>query len=85
MKTEVINFASDNTSGVDPEIFSIVEEAARSSAMPYGDDDYSVKLQTLTNEVFEKEVRIFPVATGSAAKFSGSLGSLPPVWHCILS
>lgn len=78
MKTEVINFASDNTSGVDPEIFSIVEEAARSSAMPYGDDDYSVKLQTLTNEVFEKEVSIFPVATGSAANSLALSAVCPP-------
>ena len=34
---DIINFASDNTSGVDLEIFSVVEQAAKSSAMPYGD------------------------------------------------
>ena len=64
---DIINFASDNTSGVDLEIFSVVEQAAKSSAMPYGDDVFTSKLQTITNEIFEKRVSIFPVVTGSAA------------------
>ena len=64
---DIINFASDNTSGVDLEIFSVVEQAAKSSAMPYGDDVFTSKLQIIANEIFEKPVSIFPVATGSAA------------------
>ena len=67
LKEDIINFASDNTSGVDSEIFSVVEQAAKSSAMPYGDDVFTSKLQIMANEIFEKQVSIFPVATGSAA------------------
>ena len=67
MKEDIINFASDNTSGVDSEIFSVVEQAAKSSAMPYGDDVFTSNLQIMANEIFEKQVSIFPVATGSAA------------------
>jgi len=67
LEENIINFASDNTSGVDPEIFSVLEQAAKSSSMPYGDDVFTSKLQMRANEIFEKQVTIFPVATGSAA------------------
>ena len=67
LEENIINFASDNTSGVDPEIFSVLEQAAKSSSMPYGDDVFTSKLQMRANEIFEKQVSIFPVATGSAA------------------
>ena len=62
-----INFSSDNTASVASKILDSVIDAASISSMPYGDDPYTLKLQTLANEVFEREVFIYPVATGSAA------------------
>ena len=56
LEENIINFASDNTSGVDPEIFSVLEQAAKSSSMPYGDDVFTSKLQMRANEIFEKQV-----------------------------
>jgi threonine aldolase len=76
--TKIINFASDNTAGVAPKILSSLTIAAKLSAMPYGDDVYTKKLQSLANEIFEREVKIYPVMTGSAANALALATISPP-------
>ena len=76
--TKIINFASDNTAGVAPEILSSLSEAATLSAMPYGDDVYTKKLEFLANEIFERKVKIYPVSTGSAANALALATISPP-------
>ena len=73
-----INFSSDNTAGVASKILDSVIDAANISSMPYGDDPYTLKLQILANEVFEREVFIYPVATGSAANALALASVYPP-------
>jgi len=75
---KVINLASDNTPGVAPKILSSLTEAANISSMPYGEDPYTEKLQLLANEIFEREVLIYPVATGSAANALALATVSPP-------
>jgi threonine aldolase len=65
--TQAMNFASDNVTGVSPEIMAALNAANDGTAMPYGQDEYTQRLATQFSELFEKEVTIFPVATGSAA------------------
>ncbi len=63
-----MNFCSDNVIGVAPEIMAAIIAANEDdAAMPYGDDRYTQRLSTLFSELFEKEVTVFGVATGSAA------------------
>ncbi|MGG6293966.1 threonine aldolase family protein [Leptolyngbya sp. AN02str] len=62
-----MNFCSDNVTGMSPEMLAALAAANEGSAMPYGDDDISQQLTTQFSDLFETEVVIFPVATGSAA------------------
>lgn len=62
-----MNLKSDNVTGVAPEIITALLTANNGTAMPYGADEYTQRLETQFNELFETEVTIFPVATGTAA------------------
>lgn len=62
-----MNFASDNTSGICPEIMAALTAANEGAAMPYGNDDWTHCLEAALSDLFETAVTVFPVATGSAA------------------
>lgn len=62
-----MNFCSDNVVGVSPEIMAALVECNHGVAMPYGNDDRTLYLNHLFSELFETEVLVFPVATGTAA------------------
>ncbi|WP_017716487.1 threonine aldolase family protein [Kamptonema formosum] len=62
-----MNFCSDNVTGVAPEIMAALVAANAGAAMPYGNDECTERLQAKFSELFETEVTVFPVATGSAA------------------
>jgi threonine aldolase len=46
--------------------------------MPYGNDPWTTRLATRFNELFEREVAVFPVATGTAANALGLAVVTPP-------
>ena len=73
-----MNFASDNVTGVAPEIMAALNAANDGIAMPYGADDYTQQLEAQFNELFETEITIFPVATGSAANALALSVMTPP-------
>jgi threonine aldolase len=77
-----INYASDNTAGAMPEVMTALAEAAAAPAMPYGDDGFTRRLGALANEVFEREVAIYPVATGTAAN-ALSLATVSPPYGVV--
>jgi threonine aldolase len=62
-----MNFCSDNVVGASPEIMAALVECNHGIAMPYGNDDRTLHLNNLFSELFETEVLVFPVATGTAA------------------
>ncbi|GAB4394473.1 MAG: low specificity L-threonine aldolase [Kiloniellaceae bacterium] len=76
------NFASDNVSGVCPEILEAIARANAGSAMPYGEDEITRRLEAQVAEIFEHEVAVFPLATGSAAN-SLALSALVPRYGAI--
>ncbi|MDA9975311.1 low specificity L-threonine aldolase [Alphaproteobacteria bacterium] len=82
MTNHVVNFASDNTAGAMPEVIDALTQAAAAPAMPYGDDPCTRRLGELANQVFEREVAIFPVATGTAAN-ALSLASVSPPYGVV--
>ncbi|MQX37848.1 threonine aldolase family protein [Roseospira navarrensis] len=73
-----MNFASDNVTGVAPEIAQALTAAADGTAMPYGNDPWTAKLSKRLCEVFETEVEVFPVATGTAANALALWQCVPP-------
>ena len=61
------NFSSDNVTGAAPEILEALVRANAGDETSYGEDQYSKRVTGRLSEVFETEVAVFPVATGSAA------------------
>ena len=76
------SFASDNVAPVAPEIMAALAEANSGSVHSYGDDPWTGKLQTLAAEVFECELAIYPVATGTSAN-ALALASLTPPFGAV--
>src|SRR5579862_5002277 len=62
-----MNFASDNVGGISPAILAAIEAANHGPARAYGDDAITARLEKLFSDLFEHEVAVFPVATGTAA------------------
>lgn len=73
-----MNFASDNVTNISPAVMAALIAANEGNAMPYGADQYTLHLQQQFNEIFETEVTIFPVATGSAANALALSVMTPP-------
>ncbi len=73
-----MNFASDNAYGVLPEVLSALAQAAQGAALPYGDDDVTRALALRFNAVFEREIAMFPVMTGTAANALALATLVPP-------
>lgn len=77
-----MDFRSDNVTGVCPEIMAAIAAANDGSAAAYGEDAWTERVQAAFNALFEREVTVFPVATGTAAN-ALSLASLSPVYGAI--
>jgi threonine aldolase len=61
------NFKSDNVSPVCDAIMAAINAANHGSVPSYGGDEFTQALQVAASEVFDTEVAIFPVTTGTAA------------------
>ncbi len=74
-----MNFCSDNTAGVHPAILQAIARANElPNAMPYGNDDFTVATGKKLNEIFEREVTFFAVATGTASNTLALSAITPP-------
>jgi len=71
------DFRSDNVTGVAPQIMDAIVAANAGTVTSYGDDETTARVQSRLAEIFETDVWMFPVATGTAAN-SLSLASLTP-------
>src|SRR5579883_879869 len=78
----MIDFRSDNTGRAAPEILEALIRANRGTALGYGADDWTAALQHRFCELFETDVRVFPVATGTAAN-ALSLAAISPSWGLV--
>ena len=67
IKRERVKFASDNVAGACPEVLEAILKANDGDSTPYGNDQISSDLQNKFSEIFEKEVIVFPIASGTAA------------------
>jgi threonine aldolase len=78
----MIDFRSDNTGRAAPEILEALVEANHGTALGYGADDWTAALQQRFSDLFETAVRVFPVATGTAAN-ALALSVLGPSWGLV--
>jgi threonine aldolase len=78
-----MNFASDNAYGALPEIWSALQAADHGAELAYGNDPLTRRLTAQFNDVFEREVTVFPVLTGTAAN-ALALACLTPPFGAIL-
>ena len=60
-------FSSDNVTGVCPEVMDAIVAANEGIVESYGNDKWSLNLQKKLSEIFETDVVVFPVVSGTAA------------------
>jgi len=78
-----MNFASDNTAGMAPTIRDAILRASEGHAPGYGADDGTGRLERRFAELFEHEVGVFLVPTGTAAN-ALAVAQLSPPWGAVL-
>jgi threonine aldolase len=78
-----MNFASDNTAGIAPEILAAIAHANEGAALAYGNDEWTRRVERQFAELFEHEVAVFLVPTGTAAN-ALALAHLAPPWGAVL-
>jgi threonine aldolase len=78
-----MKFASDNAAGIAPEILQALGKANQGFALAYGRDEITARLERRFCELFERDVAVFLVATGTAAN-ALALAHVSPPWGAIL-
>lgn len=76
-------FASDNYSGVHPEVLQAIAEANSGHQSAYGDDVYTAKLQDVIKQHFGEQAEAFPVFNGTGANVL-ALTSMMPRWGAVI-
>jgi threonine aldolase len=76
-------FASDNYSGIHPEILEAITQANGAHQIAYGEDVYTKRLQEVFVDQFGAGVEAFPVFNGTGANVTG-LQSMLPRWGAVI-
>jgi threonine aldolase len=77
-----VNFASDNTAPVAPAILDAIVKANAGFALGYGNDNWTAGVERRLAEVFEHDVAVFLVPTGTAAN-ALALAHVTPPWGVV--
>ena len=72
-------FNSDNIAGASPEVMQALMDCVAGQAFPYGGDDLTARVERQLGDVFEREVSMLLVPTGTAAN-SICLATMTPPW-----
>ncbi|MET0812382.1 MAG: low specificity L-threonine aldolase [Microbacterium sp.] len=80
----VRGFASDNYSGVHPEVLAAIAAANDGHQVAYGEDVYTARLQEVMARHFGEGVEAFPVFNGTGANVVG-LQSMLPRWGAVVA
>lgn len=76
-------FASDNYSGIHPEVLEAIVNANGAHQIAYGEDVYTARLQDVFARHFGEGVEAFPVFNGTGANVLG-LQSMLPRWGAVI-
>jgi len=77
-------FASDNYSGVHPEVLAAIAAANGGHQVAYGEDEYTERLQEVMASHFGEGVQAFPMFNGTGANVTG-LQSMLPRWGAVIA
>jgi threonine aldolase len=78
-----MNFASDNTAGVAPEIMAALARANDGFTLGYGNDDWTRRVEKRFADLFGRDVAVVLVPTGTAAN-ALALAHVTPPWGAVL-
>jgi threonine aldolase len=78
-----ISFRSDNDAGALPEVLAAMAGCNHGPSYPYGADPWTRKAEQQLCHIFEREVRVLLVSTGTAAN-SLALAAMSPPWGSVL-
>ena len=70
-------FASDNYSGVHPEVLDAIAAANQGHQSSYGNDAYTARLQQVVQRHFGAQASAFPMFNGTGANVTGLQAALP--------
>jgi threonine aldolase len=77
-----MNFASDNAAPVAPDILDALARVNTDFAIGYGNDEATSRVERQFSELFERDVSVFLVATGTAAN-ALALAHVSPPWGAV--
>ena len=80
----VRGFASDNYSGIHPEVLAAITAANGGHQIAYGEDRYTERLQEVFQHHFGEGVEAFPVFNGTGANVTG-LQAMLPRWGAVIA
>lgn len=78
-----MNFASDNIVGGSAPVLQAILDANAGAMAAYGNDEISQRVRARFNEIFEREVSVFFVTTGTAANALALSAAVPPYGLCV--
>jgi threonine aldolase len=79
-----MRFTSDNTASASAEIVNAIIDVNRGLEPAYGEDRWSMRLDQVFGEFFATDVRVFTIATGTAAN-SLALATVTPPYGAIFA
>ena len=79
-----MDFFSDNTAAASPRVMAALAAANAATASPYGKDAWTARVEERFAAIFEREVAVFLVLTGTAAN-ALALASIVRPWGAILT
>jgi threonine aldolase len=79
-----MNFASDNTAGMAPEILQSLIRANEGFVLGYGNDDLTREVERRIGEIFERDAAVFLVPTGTVAN-ALALAHVSPAWGAVFT
>jgi threonine aldolase len=79
-----MNFASDNTAAMAPEILDALVRANEGFVLGYGNDDQTRRVERRVGEIFERDCAVFLVTTGTAAN-ALALAHVSPPWGAVFT
>ncbi len=78
-----MNFASDNIVGASSQVLQALAAANAGAMAAYGGDEITRRVKAQFNEIFEREVSVFFVTTGTAANALALSSAVPPYGLCV--
>jgi threonine aldolase len=72
------DFRSDNTQGCSPEVMEAIERAGAGTMTSYGGDEITARVRKQCRELFESDLEVFPVITGTAGNALAIAAMTPP-------